>query len=124
MNTPTFFTIVVSLGSTFGFFASGPSLASSELFTTLGFSLARLNKTIKNEITQTCLHARSHLLYIMMLLAKVGEHVSLVTIYVSTEDLDVPGGTKLIHFYHEVLGASSQANLKNKTRITMAMTGN
>lgn len=38
---PTFFTMVVSLGSTLAFFASGPSLDFSAGFTSLGFSLER-----------------------------------------------------------------------------------
>jgi len=40
-KTHTFLTIVVSLGSTLAFLASGPSLESPEGFTILGFSLHR-----------------------------------------------------------------------------------
>lgn len=54
------------------------------------------------------------LLYIVMLLAKVGEHVSMITRHISTEDLDVPGRTEFVHSHHEVFGAPGQTNL-NKT---------
>lgn len=39
LKQQTFFTMVVSLGSTLTFFASGPSLESAGGFTSFGFSL-------------------------------------------------------------------------------------
>ena len=47
-----------------------------------------------------------------MLLAKVGEHVSVVTEDVATEDLDVVLETELVHAYHQISGAAGQTHLR------------
>ncbi len=59
-----------------------------------------------------------------MLLAKVGEHVSVITTHISTEDLDVPGGTELVHSHHEVFGAPGQTNLNQTMCINMCLFSN
>lgn len=57
------------------------------------------------------------LLYIVILLSEVREHVPIIAIHVSTEDLNVPGGTQLVYSNHEVSGAPGQTNLNQITDI-------
>lgn len=54
------------------------------------------------------------LLYVVVLLSKVAEHVTVVTIHISTEDLDVVLRTKLVDPQHQVSGAACQTNLRGK----------
>lgn len=54
----------------------------------------------------------------MMLRAQVRKHVSMVTEDIPTEDFNVTFGAKLVHAYHQVPGASGQANLVAREIIT------
>lgn len=51
-----------------------------------------------------------------MLLSKVAEHVTIVTIHIPTEDFDVVLWAELVHTHHQVFGAARQAHLGTKRR--------
>lgn len=79
---------------------------------------------MRNKHNLLFIHIFPDLLYIVMLLAKIREHVSMITIHISTEDLDVPGGTELVHSHHEVFGAPGQTNLNKTICINMCLFSN
>lgn len=103
---------MVSLGSTLGFFTSGPSLDSSEDLTTFGFSLKKQinHKNLannRNSKPNQKEKTKQVILHVMMLQSQVRKHVSVITIDIPAEHLNLPRGAKLIDVYHEVSGASS-----------------
>lgn len=51
-----------------------------------------------------------------MLLSKVTEHVTIVTVHVPTEDFDVVLRAELVHTHHQVSGAARQAHLRAKRK--------
>ena len=139
--------MVVSLGSTLGFLASGPSRGSSVGFTTLGFSLEddhnhepgptprththepqrttqQTGQRGSNGQTHTRQEEKKHhknLLHIVVFLAEVGEHVSMVTEDIAAEHLDVPLGAELVDAHRQIPGTACQTHLerrKNTIRTT------
>lgn len=58
----------------------------------------------------------SNSLNIVVLLSKVAEHVTIVTVHVPTEDFDVVLRTELVHTHHQVSGAACQTHLRKKER--------
>lgn len=63
-------------------------------------------------MTVTWATCRSHLLDVVVLLSEVAEHVTVVTIDVPTEDLDVARRTELVDPHHQVSGAACQTHLR------------
>lgn len=56
----------------------------------------------------------SHLLNIVVCLSQVAEHVTVVTVDISTEHFDVVFGAELVNAYHQVSGAACQTHLRDK----------
>lgn len=60
------------------------------------------------------LNCCSHLLDIVVLLSKVGKHVTIVTIDIPAEDFDVALRAELVDPYHQVSGTACQTHLRGK----------
>lgn len=71
-------------------------------------------KRWENSSQTHTLNYRPHLLDIVVLLSEVAEHVTIVTIDVPTEDLDVALRTELVDPHHQVSGAACQTHLREK----------
>lgn len=61
-------------------------------------------------------HCLQHLLNIVVLRSQVAEHVTVVTVDIATEHLDVVFGAELVDPYHQVSGAACQTHLRDKTK--------
>lgn len=60
------------------------------------------------------LNCCSHLLDVVVLLSKVAEHVTIVTIDIPTEDFDIVLRAELVDAHHQVSGAARQTHLREK----------
>lgn len=58
-----------------------------------------------------------------MLLSKVAEHVTIVTVHVPTEDFDVVLRAELVNTHHQVSGAASQAHLRKRQKTLSSQSG-
>lgn len=58
----------------------------------------------------------AHSLHVAVLLAQVAEHVTVVTVHISTENLDAVLRTELVDPNHQVSGATCQTHLGEKLK--------